>query len=153
MCGCLPCAPSWDLACNPGMGHDWESNWRSFGSQAGTKSTEPHQPGHSLIIYFLLAADWPDSSECSASELIDQTGIRCWSNSSYFHLFMNHYALLLIVIHCRHIIFHISHDSFSSEPYCNFFPFSQHSQFVWFYSNLKLLFYGLHFEYSQDFWT
>ena len=24
---------------------DWESNWQPFGSQAGTQSTEPYQPG------------------------------------------------------------------------------------------------------------
>ena len=30
---------------NPGMCPDWELNWRPFGSQAGTQSTEPHQPG------------------------------------------------------------------------------------------------------------
>ena len=35
-----------DLACNPGMCPDWESNQRSFGSQADAQSTEPHQPGH-----------------------------------------------------------------------------------------------------------
>ena len=34
-----------DLAQNPGMCPDWELNWRPFGSQAGTQSTEPHQPG------------------------------------------------------------------------------------------------------------
>ena len=34
-----------DLACKPGMCPDWESNWRLFGSQASTQSTEPHQPG------------------------------------------------------------------------------------------------------------
>ena len=34
-----------DLACNPGMCPDWESNCRPFGSQASTQSTEPHQPG------------------------------------------------------------------------------------------------------------
>ena len=33
-----------DLARNPGMCPDWESNGRPFGSQAGTQSTEPHQP-------------------------------------------------------------------------------------------------------------
>ena len=37
--------PTGDLACNPGMCPDWESNQRPFGSQAGTQSTEPHQPG------------------------------------------------------------------------------------------------------------
>ena len=26
-------APTWDLACNPGMRPDWESNQRPFGSQ------------------------------------------------------------------------------------------------------------------------
>ena len=30
---------------NPGVGPTWESNWRPLGSQAGTQSTEPHQPG------------------------------------------------------------------------------------------------------------
>ena len=33
------------LALNPGMCPDWESDWQLFGSQAGTQSTEPHQPG------------------------------------------------------------------------------------------------------------
>ena len=34
-----------DPVCNPGMCPDWESNWRPFGLQAGTQSTETHQPG------------------------------------------------------------------------------------------------------------
>ena len=36
MCGCLLCAPCWDLAHNPGMCPDWELNWRPFGLQART---------------------------------------------------------------------------------------------------------------------
>ena len=36
--------PTGDLAHNPGMCPDWESNWQPFGSQAGTQSTEPHRP-------------------------------------------------------------------------------------------------------------
>ena len=36
--------PTGDLACNPGMCPDWESNHWPFGSQADTESTEPHQP-------------------------------------------------------------------------------------------------------------
>ena len=35
---------TWDLACNPGMCPDWESNWQPFGSQAHAQSTELHQP-------------------------------------------------------------------------------------------------------------
>ena len=45
MCGCLSRAPTRDLACNPGMCPDWESNLQPFGSQAVTQSTELHQPG------------------------------------------------------------------------------------------------------------
>ena len=40
-----------DLAHHPGTCPDWESNWRPFGSQTGTQSTEPHQPG---LFFFLL---------------------------------------------------------------------------------------------------
>ena len=36
-------APTGDLAHNPGLCPDWESNWWPFGLQAGTQSTEPCQ--------------------------------------------------------------------------------------------------------------
>ena len=32
--------PTGDLAPNPGMCPDWELNWRPFGLQVGTQSTE-----------------------------------------------------------------------------------------------------------------
>ena len=38
-------SPTGDLACDPGVCPDWELNHHPFGSQAGTESTEPHQPG------------------------------------------------------------------------------------------------------------
>ena len=47
---CLLHPPAGDAACNPGMCRDWESNQRPFGLQAGTQSTEPHQPG--IIVHF-----------------------------------------------------------------------------------------------------
>ena len=37
--------PTGDLAHNTGMCPDWESTQLPFSSQAGTQSTEPHQPG------------------------------------------------------------------------------------------------------------
>ena len=37
--------PTGDLAHNPGMCPDWEMNQQPFCLQAGTQSTEPHQPG------------------------------------------------------------------------------------------------------------
>ena len=39
-----------DLACNPGMCLDWESNQQPFGAQAHTQSTELHQPGHVCLL-------------------------------------------------------------------------------------------------------
>ena len=44
----LPLAPG-DLACKC---PDRELNQRPFGSQASTKSTEPHQPGHIISFNF-----------------------------------------------------------------------------------------------------
>ena len=38
---------------------DWESNYRLLGSQAGTQSTEPHQPGRGCV--FLIKS--PDDSD------------------------------------------------------------------------------------------
>ena len=43
--------PTGDVACNPGMCPDWESNLRPVGSQAGTQSTEPYQPGQDIYIF------------------------------------------------------------------------------------------------------
>ena len=37
--------PTGDLACNPGICPDWEWNQRPLALQAGTQSTETHQPG------------------------------------------------------------------------------------------------------------
>ena len=47
----LTCPSTRDLARNPRMCPDWESKWRPFGSQDGTQSTEPHQPGSLLLFY------------------------------------------------------------------------------------------------------
>ena len=52
--------PTGDLARNPGMCPDWQSNQWPFGSQAGTQSTEPHQPG--LILFLCI--------HCNDSSLI-----------------------------------------------------------------------------------
>ena len=49
--------PNVDLAHNPHMCPDWESNQRPFGSQAGIQSTELHQPGQECTFnkeHFLL---------------------------------------------------------------------------------------------------
>ena len=50
MCGCLSHAPIGDLAINPGMCPDWESNQRAFGLQAHAQSTELHQLGIYLFL-------------------------------------------------------------------------------------------------------
>ena len=43
--------PTGDLTHNPGMCPDWELNQQPSGSQAGTQSTEPHQPGLNLFSF------------------------------------------------------------------------------------------------------
>ena len=42
-------SPTGNLARNSGICHDWELNWRPFGSQASTQSTEPHQTGLDFV--------------------------------------------------------------------------------------------------------
>ena len=42
--------PAGDLAGNPGICPDWESNARPLSSQAAAQSTEPHQPGPELFL-------------------------------------------------------------------------------------------------------
>ena len=49
---CTP--PTGHLACNPGMCSDWEWNRQPFVLQAGTQSTEPHQPGLKWTVLFIL---------------------------------------------------------------------------------------------------
>ena len=52
-CVIASCAPpTGDLAHNPGICPDWDSNQRPFGSQARVQSTELHQPR--LLILFKL---------------------------------------------------------------------------------------------------
>ena len=42
--------PTGDLAHNPGMCLDWESNWQPSGSQASAQSTELHHRGYFFIL-------------------------------------------------------------------------------------------------------
>ena len=46
--------PTRDLAHNPGMCPNGESNLLSSDSQAGAQSTEPHQPGPNLFLISIL---------------------------------------------------------------------------------------------------
>ena len=72
----LPLAhpPTGDLACNPGMCPDWESNWRPFGSQAGAQSTEPHQPGPYLFTFYrgIMLSKSPDRDNGRLLVLLQQ---------------------------------------------------------------------------------
>ena len=45
--------PTGDLARNPGVCYDWESNQWPFSSQVGSQSTEPHQPGQDENLFVL----------------------------------------------------------------------------------------------------
>ena len=49
-------------ACNRGMCPDWELNQQPFDSQAGTESTEPHQPGQlRIFLKYFLCYPFPTS--------------------------------------------------------------------------------------------
>ena len=65
--------PTGDLARNPGMCLDWESNLQPFSAQTSAQATEPHQPGLTLrgtegtkcdLLHMLLELDlllnWKD---------------------------------------------------------------------------------------------
>ena len=53
----IPCTE--DLAHHPDMCPDSELNQQPFGSQAGTQSTEPHEPGPIYaILYKELEQSW-----------------------------------------------------------------------------------------------
>ena len=80
MCGCLLPTPYWgpDLAHNPVMCLDWELNWRPFGLQAGTQSTEPNQPEHTGPFLFALRSM---SCTCSAVLYITERLTPCMSVS------------------------------------------------------------------------
>ena len=56
--------PTGDLAHNPGMCPDWESNQRPFGSQAGAQSTKQHQPGQKLAFFPLVFLPTPSRLCC-----------------------------------------------------------------------------------------
>ena len=47
-------APTGDLAHNPGMCPDWESNQLPFGSHASAPSTKPHQPAVCICLYHYI---------------------------------------------------------------------------------------------------
>ena len=55
MCVCLLHTPYYGPGLQPRMCPDWESNLQPFGSQAGTQSTEPHQPGESNFLHQVMA--------------------------------------------------------------------------------------------------
>ena len=72
---CTP--PTEDLAHNPGMGPDWESNWQPFGSQVSAVSTEPHPSGSEWFMSrlpFLPCVTGIGSSNLQTGTKIRETG-------------------------------------------------------------------------------
>ena len=65
--------PAEDLAHDPGLCPDWESNWQPFGSQAGTQFTESHQLGpltifDSFMFHILLITLFINDCLCYVCE-------------------------------------------------------------------------------------
>ena len=64
MSGWLSWVPNGDLARNPGMCPDWESNQQPLASQASTQCIEPHQPGLKSKFFNVTCAIIYPPSEC-----------------------------------------------------------------------------------------
>ena len=62
-------SPSGDLACNPGMCPDWESNWQPFGLQYDAQPTEPHQSEHPFPLNWVKSFLSYDHKSLSQSTL------------------------------------------------------------------------------------
>ena len=71
--------PTGDLALNPGMFPDWESNQQPFGLQACAQSTELYQPGRgfpNFCLFFISSSitvkthTTYDASPCNLLRLI-----------------------------------------------------------------------------------
>ena len=86
--------PTGHLACIPGMCPDWESNWRPFGFQASTQSTESHQPGH----HMLFKEKWPIQGW-------DATCIFIWPSSHLYHLHAYLFPFLCVQHQQWHCLF------------------------------------------------
>ena len=74
--------PTGHLACNSGMCLDGDLNQQPSGSQAGTQSTEPHQPGpQSSILNGMLSASEKTLSRAGLLGMPDgrRAGRRCSS--------------------------------------------------------------------------
>ena len=52
MCGCFSRGPHMDLACNPGMCPDWESNRQPFGSQPALDPLSYTSQSHLALFQF-----------------------------------------------------------------------------------------------------
>ena len=69
-------SPTGDLAHNPGMCPDWESNWRPLGLQAGAQSTEPHGPG---LFFDLLKSVTQNTESSSILSFICHVWYKYWA--------------------------------------------------------------------------
>ena len=76
--------PTGDLAHNPGMCPDWELNRWPFGSQAGTQSTKPHQPG---LVFLFLFFTLPSTPSPLATIILACDLWICFCFVLFIHLF------------------------------------------------------------------
>ena len=81
-----------NLACNPGMCSDGELNWWPFGSQAGTQSTEPCQPGPKAFSY-QLDSTWL-SLTTSSNPVLSFLVSDFWNKPSFIVPILLHFSYL-----------------------------------------------------------
>ena len=152
MCGCSHTPPTGDLACNPGMCPDWESNWQPFDLQVHTQSTEQHQPGPSYISIIGNVASFFSLLDQSIQESINFTNIfkRNGFDLTYFYLllvlisifltssliFITYFYLLWV-----YIVFHFQILNLEAQIiYFALFLFSNISIYQYIYPHYSLLY-------------
>ena len=85
--------PTGDLAHNPRMCPDWESNWSPFPSQSGAQSTEPHQPGPLSVIFAAILFPVPPMSsalETVTKCVLGKKRLNRWEDQC--HLMSSHHS-------------------------------------------------------------
>ena len=118
MCGCLSLTPvprTREPVCNPGMCSDWKLNQQPFGSQAGTQSTEPHQPGIPGVQFYNTSSVY--CIVCSPSQ-VESSSITIYSPFTLFYFPNPSFPLVITILLwvSRSFFFFNSFISFTQLP-------------------------------------
>ena len=99
-CGCLSHALCWGWTCNPGMCPYWELNQWLFDLQAGTQSTEPHQPGLNGFFEIIVAVITPRGICLFIISMVQPRFLKCFNMIATTFLCPSHSSTLRHLFNC-----------------------------------------------------